>query len=246
MQLLRSLAYPIALAWLTFWYSSQVILVSLFSKDPKRVDRTYRRVVQAWARKQLAIANVKVRTVGVEKIPQDRPVVFVSNHQSWIDIISLVHVTPGNMRFVSKKELAKVPVLGRAMRASGTVFIDRQNRQRAFSAYEEAAATIRSGISAVVFVEGTRSRTGELQPFKKGPFVLAIAAQVEVVPVYCAGTFGILPKGTIFIRPRPVTLFYGDPIPTAGLGYEDREQLLAEARRVIVEMRDRAAQEHLL
>jgi len=139
-----------------------------------------------------------------------------------------------------------VPVLGQAMRASGTVIIDRQNRQRAFSAYEEAAVAIRGGLSAVVFAEGTRSRSGELQPFKKGPFVLAIAAQVEVVPVYCSGTFGIMPKGSIFIRPRPVTLFYGDPIPTSGMDYEDRDRLLAEARRVIVEMRDRAAQEHLL
>ncbi|MEJ2239826.1 MAG: lysophospholipid acyltransferase family protein, partial [Gemmatimonadales bacterium] len=117
---------------------------------------------------------------------------------------------------------------------------DRQRRQAAFESYEKAAKVIQKGLSALVFAEGTRSRTGELLPFKKGPFVLAIAAQVPVVPVYCANTFDILPKGRIRIRPRPVTLYFGEPISTVGMDYEDREELLTKARRVIEGFRDDA------
>ena len=153
----------------------------------------------------------------------------------------LAAVLPGSLRFVAKKELQRVPLLGRAMRSSGHVFIDRQNRQAAFGAYDEAAAAIRSGISAVVFPEGTRSRTGNLQPFKKGPFVLAIAARVPLVPVYCAGTFTLLPKGHWRIRSHPVALLFGRPIDTTGMAYESREQLMTQTRAAIELLRADAA-----
>jgi len=117
------------------------------------------------------------------------------------------------------------------------VFIDRQHRQAAFGAYDEAAAAIQAGISAVVFPEGTRSRTGELLPFKKGPFVLAIAAGVPLVPAYCAGTFTLLPKGSWRITPHPIALLFGAPIATAGLAYDDRERLMTDTRRAIVALR---------
>ena len=150
----------------------------------------------------------------------------------------LAGLIPSHMRFVSKKELSKIPLLGRAMSESGHIFIDRENRQRAFSAYDEAAEAIRQGTSAVVFPEGTRSQTGELQPFKKGPFVLAIAAQVPVVPVYCAGTFTLLPKGTVRLTPHPVAAYFGDPIPTAGMTYDDREELMKSTRTAIEKLRE--------
>ena len=120
------------------------------------------------------------------------------------------------------------------------MFIDRQNRQAAFGAYDEAAAAIRSGISAVVFPEGTRSRTGNLQPFKKGPFVLAIAARGPLVPVYCAGTFTLLPKGRWRLRTHPVALRFGRPIDTTGMEYESREQLMEQTRRAIEQLREDA------
>jgi 1-acyl-sn-glycerol-3-phosphate acyltransferase len=95
---------------------------------------------------------------------------------------------------------------------------------------------------AVVFAEGTRSRTGDLLPFKKGPFVFAIASQVPLVPIYCAGTFDILPKGSIWVRPKPVTLMFGEPMSTKGLTYEDRQKLMAEARTVIERLRSEAGE----
>jgi len=167
-------------------------------------------------------------------------VVDVSKQKSWFDILAIEAMLPGTVRFVSKKELAKVPVLGPAMRRAGHIFIDRHNRARALGAYEEAALVVRERMSAVVFAEGTRSRTGDLLPFKKGPFVFAIAAQVPLVPLYCAGTFEILPKGSIRVRPKPVTIYVGEPIATAGLNYEDRQRLLEQTRAAVEEMRDRA------
>jgi 1-acyl-sn-glycerol-3-phosphate acyltransferase len=179
----------------------------------------------------------------LERVPHDRPVVYVANHQSFFDILALAATVPGQMRFVAKREMAKIPILGPAMKAAGQIFIDRQNRVRAFEAYEEAALAVNAGLNAVVFAEGTRSRTGELQPFKKGPFVFAIASKVPIVPVYCAGTFDILRKGSIWVRPHPVTLYFGEPIPTAGLTYEDREALLERTRAVIMGFRIDAGEE---
>src|SRR5207245_9821336 len=106
----------------------------------------------------------------------------------------------------------KIPLLGRAMVIAGHVVIDRPHPRRAVGAYAGAAALIKGGVSAVVFPEGTRSRTGELLPFKNAPLGLAIAAQVPVVPVYVHHTFEILPKGGIRLRPRPIRILVGDSI----------------------------------
>ena len=204
---------------------------------PRRDGGVYDRAAKRWARNALWAAGIPYRVMGLESVPLEKPLVIASNHQSWFDIFLLAAVMPGSLRFVAKKELASVPLLGRAMRQAGHVFIDRQNRQAAFGAYDEAAAAIRAGISAVVFPEGTRSRTGELLPFKKGPFVLAIAARVPLVPAYCAGTFTLMPKGSWRIKPHPIALAFGKAIETAGLAYDDRERLMEQTRRAIEALR---------
>jgi 1-acyl-sn-glycerol-3-phosphate acyltransferase len=125
------------------------------------------------------------------------------------------------------------------MRAAGHIAIDRSVKARAFEAYDDAARTIRRGFSAVVFPEGTRSRTGELLPFKNAPFALAIDAQVPVVPVYVHHTFEILPKGRYLLRPRPIRLLVGQPLPTAGMTADDRETLRQRIRAEIVALKAR-------
>jgi 1-acyl-sn-glycerol-3-phosphate acyltransferase len=238
--MLRSIWYLISLLVLTVWYGGQVILAALFGVENRR-GGVYDQAARRWSKKVLKASGVTVNVNGTEHLPEhNNPVVYVSNHQSFFDILALAATLPGTYRFVAKKELAKVPVFGGAIKAAGHIYIDRQRRQAAFESYEKAAKVIKEGLSALVFAEGTRSRTGNLLPFKKGPFVLAIAAQVPVVPVYCANTFDILPKGHVRIRPCPVTLYFGAPIPTTGMDYEDREKLLTEARRVIEGFRDEA------
>ncbi|OGU01080.1 MAG: hypothetical protein A2W29_03885 [Gemmatimonadetes bacterium RBG_16_66_8] len=234
--MVRTIWFFIVLTASTVWYASKVVVAGLLGVK-YRPGGVYDTSAQRWARNALWASGVGYTLHGLERVPFGKPVVFAANHQSWFDIFLVLAALPGSIRFVAKKELRSVPILGRAMREAGHIYIDRQNRQAAFGAYEEAAADIRAGLSAVIFPEGTRSRTGELLPFKKGPFVLAIAAGVPIVPAYCAGTFTLMPKGSARLVPHPIALLFGPPIPTAGLGYDDRERLMNETRRIIEQLR---------
>jgi 1-acyl-sn-glycerol-3-phosphate acyltransferase len=160
--------------------------------------------------------------------------VYASNHESWFDIPALVTTLPGSVRFLAKKELSKVPLFGHAMRIAGHITVDRRNLESAHQAYEDAARSIRGGISAMVFAEGTRTRDGRLRTFKKGPFVLAIAAQAPVVPVYVEGGYAILRRGNLRPHPGTMTVHIGVPIPTVGLTYEDRDALSTKVRTAIL------------
>jgi 1-acyl-sn-glycerol-3-phosphate acyltransferase len=232
----HSLLYYGALVVLTLWHGSIAVVAGLL-RVPYQEGGIYDYVQRGWARGLLRAAGTPVTLVGFEHVPSDRPVVYVANHQSWFDILAIGGTVPGTLRFVAKKEMASIPLLGQAMRAAGHIYIDRQNRAQAIEAYEEVAGVIRAGLNAVVFPEGTRTRTGELQPFKKGPFVLALAAQVPVVPVYCAGTFDILPKAHLLLRPHPIALLFGEPIETAGMTYDDRHGLMERTRAAIERLR---------
>jgi 1-acyl-sn-glycerol-3-phosphate acyltransferase len=192
-----------------------------------------------WSRKILAVAGTPVEATGLERLPRDQPLVYASNHTSMFDIWALAATLPGSTRFVAKQELSRIPILGLAMKRAGHVFIDRFNRARAFQAYDQAAQTIKSGISAIVFPEGTRSPTGELLPFKNAPFGLAISAQVPIVPVYVHGTYRILPKGSMRLRPMPIRIAIGEPIPTAGLAPAERNALSAQVREAILGLKAR-------
>lgn len=192
-----------------------------------------------WSRDILGAAGTPVETVGLERIPRDQPVVYASNHTSMFDIWALAATLPGSTRFVAKAELGRIPLVGIAMQRAGHIMIDRFNRARAFEAYDQAAETIRSGISPIVFPEGTRSPTGELLPFKNAPFGLAIAAQVPVVPVYVDGTYRILRKGSFRLRSMPIRVQIGEPIPTTGLTPEDRDGLRDRVRAAMLELKAR-------
>jgi len=177
-----------------------------------------------WSRHVLWAAGTPVHAEGLDRIP-DRPVVYAANHSSMFDIWALAATLPGSVRMVAKQELARIPLLGRAMVTAGHLTIDRAHPARALEAYRRAAEIIRGGTSALLFPEGTRSRTGELLPFKNAPFGLAIAAQVPVVPVYVGHTFEIMPKGGFLLRPRPIRIVVGDPISTTGMTVERRQEL---------------------
>ena len=192
-----------------------------------------------WSRNVLSAAGTPVQAVGLDRIPRGQPVVYASNHTSMFDIWALAATLPGSTRFVAKEELGRIPLVGLAMRRAGHIMIDRFNRARAFEAYEKAAETIRSGISPIVFPEGTRSPTGELLPFKNAPFGLAIAAQVPIVPIYVDGTYRILRKGGLRLRSMPIRVQIGEPIPTSGLTANDRDGLRDRVRAAMLDLKAR-------
>jgi 1-acyl-sn-glycerol-3-phosphate acyltransferase len=233
--MIQTLRYLIAIVILTLWHGGAVIVAALF-RVQQREGGGYDRAQRRWGQGMLRWTGIRVRVEGGEKLRASAPAVYIANHASFVDIWALLQELPGTVRFVFKKEMNKIPVLGLAMRSMQHFPIDRKNLSAAFAAYEEAAVLIRGGISAVVFAEGTRSRDGKLHTFKKGPFVLAIAAGVPVVPVLCRETFATLPKGSLTPRRGTVTLHVGDPIPTTGLSYEDRTPLSQSARAQLVAM----------
>ena len=219
--MIRTLWFYVVVVGSTILHATGAILAALLGVK-HRTGGVYDWSTTDWSRDILRAAGTPVRLEGRERIPRG-PVVYASNHSSMFDIWALAAMLPGSTRFVGKEELVRIPLLGRAMHAAGHITIDRAVKKRAFEAYDKAARTIRRGFSAVVFPEGTRSRTGELLPFKNAPFALAIAAQVPLVPVYVHSTFQILPKGGFRLRPRPVRILVGEPIATAGMTPEDRE-----------------------
>lgn len=235
--MIRSLWFYLVLVVSSVIHATGVIVASLLGVR-RRPGGVYDWGTSDWSRQLLRAAGTPVQVEGLDRIP-DRPVVYASNHSSMFDIWALAATLPGSVRFVAKQELAKLPLVGRAMIASGHVTIDRAHPARALEAYDRAAAVIRSGVSAVVFPEGTRSRTGELLPFKNAPFGLAIAAQVPVVPLYVRNTFEIMPKGRRLLRPRPIRVAVGAPIPTAGLTPERRQELRDRVRAAILELKAR-------
>ncbi len=237
--MIRVLWYYLVLLISTIYHASGAIIAGIF-RVRHHLGGVYDWAGTDWARQVLRAAGTPVHAVGLERIPPGEPVIYASNHSSMFDIWALFATLPGSVRFVAKRELFRIPLLGPAMRAAGHIPIDRTVKARAFEAYDDAARIIKRGFSPVVFPEGTRSRTGALLPFKNAPFALAIAAQVPIVPVYVHHTFEILPKGAWRLRPRPIRLLVGAAIPTAGLSADDREALRERVRAAIVALQQRA------
>jgi 1-acyl-sn-glycerol-3-phosphate acyltransferase len=177
-----------------------------------------------WSRIALWAAGVKLVLHNEERMRRAEPCVFVSNHVSWYDIFTLLAILP-RYRFVAKAELFKIPLFGPAARRAGTIPIHRENRKAAFQAYDEAAREIRGGASVVVCPEGTRGDSYSLRPFKKGPFVLAIAAEAAVVPLVVYGTREVQRRGSFIIRSSTVHVHFLEEIPSRGMQYDDRDHL---------------------
>ena len=170
------------------------------------------RVARFWATLVLFSAGVRLKVKSDNEFIRDCPVIFASNHASQMDIPILYKALPVEFRFLVKKELFKVPLLGFAMKKAGYIPIDRKDGRAAVKSMKEAAQRLKKGASIVIFPEGTRSVDGNLQPFKEGGFMLAIKSQRPVVPVAIKGSHDILPKGAILARPGEVKVKVGKPI----------------------------------
>jgi 1-acyl-sn-glycerol-3-phosphate acyltransferase len=192
------------------------------------------------ARNLARACGVRVHVHGLEHLTGTGPYVFAPNHQSHFDIAALLGYLPGQNRFVAKRELFSEPVLGEVLRTLGMVPVDRDNPLEAIQLLNTVA--IEEHCSLIIFPEGTRSRDGNLLPFKKGPFAAAIYMKIPVVPVVCRGTAALMPKGGyLSIAPGDCDIFIEPPIPTADLTYDDRTSLRDQVRAIIAA---RLAEQH--
>ena len=184
----------------------------------------------------MKLAGVKLKTIGAENVPKDKPVIFVANHSSHFDIACLCRSLPVNLHFIGKKELVWMPIVGWYMFVAGHIFIDRSNRKKAVLSLRKAAEKIKNGKCVVMYPEGTRTSTGEIGAFKKGAFHLALDAGVDIVPVHIKGTFEYWPKNTLKITPGEVVVTIGKPIKTDNYTKKNLKDFVAEAKSAIEEM----------
>ena len=176
----------------------------------------------------------RVDVIGRENVLMEKPQIFMANHQSDFDILIVLAHIPGQFRWIAKKELFKIPIFGKAMRNAGYIEIDRQNHEKALKSLDEAAQKIREGKSVVTFPEGTRSKDGNIRPFKQGMFHLAIRSGVPIVPISIIGANEIMPKRTLKVKPGRITMVIDRPVDVSGYTLETRGELIERIRNIIV------------
>lgn len=179
----------------------------------------------------LWLGGIRRELVGYDKIDFSRPQIFMFNHVSNVDPPVVVPPIKPRTSVLVKKELFRIPLLGRAMRIARLVPVDRSNREAAIESMQYAEEVLRGGLHMVVFPEGTRSRDGRLLPFKKGPFYIALNTGTPIVPVTVLGTRDMMPKGSVILRGGTATLVFHPPVDPAA--YPDREALMAAVRSAI-------------
>ena len=193
--------------------------------------------LKGWAKRLLDHAEVTRTVVHPERAATKEVFVVMSNHRSLYDIPLIFESFPGTLRMVAKTELFRVPIWGRAMREAGFIELDRNNRVRARQGIEVARSRLEQGISVWIAPEGTRTRSGELGPFKGGGFRLALATGLRILPVGIRGTERVLPAdGVLVNRGASVELEFGEPIDPAQFGEGRRKDLMTAVRASIQAM----------
>ena len=188
-----------------------------------------------WAQWVIWSTGIQYDVTGLENLEQENKYIFMSNHESALDILLGVACIPYKIVFLAKKELFRIPVFGWAMQAAGMIKIDRQNPERARKSVDKAVHTlIHSSFSTLIYPEGTRSETGELLPFKKGGFILAIRSQLPIVPVTIIGAGDVLSKGSFTINQGQIKIIISKPIPTRNLEVNNKEELIESCRNTII------------
>ena len=220
-----SVAWPLV-ALYTVVMATLSLVFSLFD----RTGRLQHWCASTWSRMIARTALLDVRVRGAEHLRAGESYVFLSTHQSWMDIPVMLGYLPSQLRIAAKREVFRIPFLGWHMQRSGQIPINRGSTEESVASLRRAAGLLRGGVSAFLFPEGTRTRDGSLQPLKKGGFRLALEAGLPIVPVTINGTRRAMPRGSMILRHGPVEMHLAPPIPTAGLTDSDLPALIQQVR----------------
>lgn len=226
---IRSIVTYVAISLYVLVAGVPFVLVALITKNPRPLYA----VGLIGVRLGLALSGIRWQITGTGNIQRHRAAVYAINHSSNVEppiIFAALHELMPRLRVLYKAELRKLPVLVRAFDIAGFVPLERGNRDQSLPAIDMAARALEAGNSFLIFPEGTRSRTGELLPFKKGGFIMALRAQAPVVPVAIIGARDAMRKGSPWIYPVRVSVRIGTPVETAGLSVEERDQVVQRVR----------------
>jgi 1-acyl-sn-glycerol-3-phosphate acyltransferase len=223
------------LCWVIFFLTTVIlgtvaIFLSLFDSS----GNIPHLVARLWGKIQLRITGTRVRIQGLENIDSQGSYILVSNHQSTFDIFALLGYLPVQFRWTAKAELFHTPYMGWAMSRIGYIPIERDSPKKAYRSMLRAAEVVRNGVSVIIFPEGTRSPDGNLQPFKKGVFLLALKSRAPILPITIQGTSKIMRKGDWRTYPGQVRIQIDPPIETAGTPAEKEEELSQRVRSTLV------------
>lgn len=223
------------LCWVIFLFTTVIlgtvaIFLSLFDSS----GNIPHLVARLWGKIQLRITGTRVRIQGFEQIDPEKSYILVSNHQSTFDIFALLGYLPIQFRWTAKAELFHTPFMGWAMSRIGYIPIERDSPKKAYRSMLRAAEVVRNGVSVIIFPEGTRSPDGNLQPFKKGVFLLALKSRAPILPITIQGTSRIMRKGDWRTYPGQVRIQIDPPIETAGTPALKEEELSQRVRSTLV------------
>jgi 1-acyl-sn-glycerol-3-phosphate acyltransferase len=198
-------------------------------------------LIDGYWRRILRSGNAELAVVGQHHFAPGGAHIVMSNHGSLLDIPALMGAIPGSMRMVMKHELARVPVWGPALVASGFVAIDRRKRDKAIKQLEKAKRMLGKGVNIWISPEGTRARDGMLAPFKKGGFHVAFDLGVPIVPAWIEGAQDIIPPDQFVVLPDgEVEVRFGPPIQTEGVSKDDMPEVMRQVRAAILGLSERA------
>ena len=226
---IRSFVTYVAVALYVVVIGPPLLLLAILFRRPALLYRGG----EIGVRLGMFLAGIRYTVQGAHHIRRDPAAVYAVNHTSNVEppvlFLALRSLFP-RLRILYKAELRNLPILTRAFDLAGFIPLERGNRDQSLPAIERAAEALRGGNSFLIFPEGTRSRTGELLPFKKGGFIMALKAQAPIVPVAIRGARAAMRKGSPWIQPVTIEVRVGEPVSTAGLSIDDRERLVGTVR----------------